>query len=142
MGLIESGDGLEIIQPGPGKIRLRLDGFQDNSDGKFPALKGEVEALLRRLQGALCRLNLVPVGLPAGVFIHHLPRQIIPEFLNLQFAQLQPRIRGGTCGSLGGDLELISLYAAATGCYNRANAAESLEPESRNRDGAPPIDFW
>ena len=50
--------------------------------------------------------------------------------------------RGGTCGSLGGDLELISLYAAATGCYNRANAAESLEPESRNRDGAPPIDFW
>ena len=86
LGLVESGDGSEVIQLGARQVRLGWNGFQDNAHGKFLALLCELESCSSCCERRARRLNLVRLRLPGGKPFHGLPGQLILEFAVAQCA--------------------------------------------------------
>src|ERR1051325_472632 len=81
LGLVEFGDGLEIVQPRPGQVLLGLDGFQDDADGEFFARLGQTQSFLRRRERARGSLDLVGCRAQASEGFDNLPADFVPELL-------------------------------------------------------------
>jgi len=85
LGFIEFGDGAQVIQTSAGEVLFGLDGFEDDADGEFFALLGEVQGFFSGDEGASGRGELIVERLPMGKGFDDLAGEFVADFVLRNF---------------------------------------------------------